>query len=117
VAAAAAFAGAGGSLEAMIVAVVRFSLPKAITLEEATAAYEASAPNYQHVDGLRRKHYLLGDGGRVGGGVYLWESRAQAEALYDAAWSERIAARYGAAPTVEYFESPVTIDAATISVG
>ncbi len=101
----------------MIVAIIRFSLPKALTLAEATAAYEASAPSYQRVDGLRRKHYLLGDDGRVGGGVYLWDSREQAEALYDAAWSERIAARYGAPPTVEYFESPVTVDADTITAG
>jgi hypothetical protein len=49
--------------------------------------------------------------------VYLWDSRAQAEALYDTAWSERIAARYGAPPTVEYFESPVTVDAESIQVG
>ena len=101
----------------MIVVIVRFSLPKALSLAEATAAYEASAPSYQRVDGLRRKHYLLGDDGRVGGGVYLWDSQAQAEALYDAAWSARITARYGTAPTVEYFDSPVTVDADTITVG
>ena len=101
----------------MIVAIVRFSLPQAASLADATAAYEASAPNYRHVDGLRRKHYLWGEDGRVGGGVYLWDSRAQAEALYDAAWSERLAARYGASPTVEFFESPVTVEAETITVG
>ena len=101
----------------MIVAIVRFSLPKALSLAEATTVYEASAPNYQQVDGLRRKHYLLGDDGRVGGGVYLWDSREQAEALYDEAWSARISARYGTAPTVEYFESPVTVDADSITVG
>ena len=101
----------------MIVVIVRFSLPQAVSLADATAVYEASAPSYRHVDGLRRKHYLWGDGGRIGGGVYLWDSRAEAEALYDAAWSARIAPRYGAAPTVEYFESPVTVEADTITVG
>ena len=48
--------------------------------------FEASAPNYQNVDGLRRKHFLLSDDGRTAGGVYLWDSREQAEALYDEAW-------------------------------
>ena len=45
--------------------------------------FESSAPNYQNVDGLRRKHFLLADDGRSAGGVYLWDSREQAEKLYD----------------------------------
>jgi hypothetical protein len=100
----------------MIVAVVRFPLDPPLSVADAAAAYEASAPNYQNVPGLLRKHYLLGDDGRVGGGVYLWESRDAAEALYDDAWRSRLEQRYGTAPTVEYFESPVTVDAERIEV-
>ena len=33
--------------------------------------FEASAPSYQTVDGLLRKHYLLAEDGRSAGGVYL----------------------------------------------
>lgn len=42
----------------MIVAVVNFALPVPLTTDEARAGFEASAPNYQNVDGLRRKHVL-----------------------------------------------------------
>ncbi len=101
----------------MIVAVVRFSLPAPMTVAEATATFEASAPGYQNIPGLRRKHYLLSDDGRTAGGVYLWETREQAEALYDERWQARVAARYGAPPSVELFESPVTVDASEIAVG
>ena len=101
----------------MIVAVVRFPLDPPLSSADAAAAFEASAPNYQNVPGLLRKHYLLGEGGAVGGGVYLWENRAAAEALYDDAWSARLEARYGHAPTVEYFESAVTVDPDHIKVG
>jgi hypothetical protein len=101
----------------MIVAVVRFSLPKPMTLDEATIAFESSAPNYQAVDGLRRKHYLLSEDRMTAGGVYLWDSRAQAERLYDEAWRTKLAARYGAPPSVELFDSPVTVDADAITVG
>ncbi|MGH9134452.1 MAG: YdhR family protein [Ilumatobacteraceae bacterium] len=101
----------------MIVAVVRFPLDPPLSPPDAAAAFEASAPSYQNVPGLMRKHYLLGEGGNVGGGVYLWESRAAAEALYDDAWSARIEARYGQAPVVEYFESAVTVDPDRIEVG
>jgi hypothetical protein len=81
------------------------------------ASFEASAPSYQGLPGLLRKHYLLGEGGTVGGGVYLWETKAAAEAVYDEAWRERLTKRFGAAPTVEYFESPVTVDPDSIIVG
>jgi len=101
----------------MIVAVVNFALPAPLTSEDAQAMFAASAPNYQNIDGLRRKHYLLSEDGRVGGGVYLWDSREQAEKLYDQEWRARIAARYGAEPTVTYYESSVTVDPASITVG
>jgi hypothetical protein len=79
--------------------------------------FEASASSYQNVDGLRRKHFLLADDGRSAGGVYLWDSREQAEALYNETWRTRVAARYGSEPQVTYYESPVTVDALSITVG
>lgn len=100
----------------MIVAVVRFPLDPPLSTAKAAEVFEASAPNYQQVSGLLRKHYLLGSDGAVGGGIYLWESREQAEALYTPEWSERIRSRYGAAPTVDYFVSPVTVDPSSINV-
>jgi Putative mono-oxygenase ydhR len=101
----------------MIVAVVRFSLPKPMTLEEATAVFESSAPSYQALDGLRRKHYLLSEDRLTAGGVYLWDNRAQAERLYDDAWRTKLTARYGTPPTVEFFDSPVTVEADAITIG
>ena len=35
--------------------------------------------------GLVRKYYLFDGESRIGGGVYLWKSRADAEAVYTAA--------------------------------
>jgi hypothetical protein len=100
----------------VIVAVVRFPLQTPLTVSQAAELFEASAPAYQQVPGLLRKHYLLGEGGGIGGGVYLWESRAAADALYDDAWRRRITQRYGSAPTIEFFDSPVTVDAERIEV-
>ena len=101
----------------MIVAVVNFSLPAPLSSDEARAMFEASAPNYQNVDGLQRKHFLLAEDGRSAGGVYLWDTREQAEALYDDAWRARLTARYGSEPHVTYYESSVTVDASSITVG
>lgn len=93
----------------MITAIVQFKVPPSMTLAQATEKFRASAPKYQGLNGLVRKYYLFGADG-VGGGVYLWQSRAAAEKCYDAAWREMIRDRYGAEPTVSYFETPVIVD-------
>jgi hypothetical protein len=93
----------------MITAVVRFKLPQGTNLEAARALFEKSAPNYKAVPGLVRKYYLFGEG-RTGGGVYLWESREAAEPMYSDAWRKMIAERYGAAPEITYYETPVIVD-------
>jgi hypothetical protein len=101
----------------MIVAVVNFDLLAPLTTDEARSMFEASAPNYQNVDGLRRKHFLLSEDGRTAGGVYLWESRQQADALYDESWRQRLAARYGSEPRITFYDSQVTVDPSSITVG
>ena len=93
----------------MITAVVRFKLPQGTSLEAAKALFEKSAPNYKGVPGLVRKYYLFGED-RTGGGVYLWESREAAERMYSDAWRKMIAERYGTAPEVTYYETPVIVD-------
>lgn len=103
----------------MIVTLVQFPFAEPLSLAEAQARFESSAPKYLALPGLIRKHYVLAEGGRAGGGVYLWESRAAAEAAYTDEWRGRVAALYGVDPIVTWFESPVTVDnlTGTIAVG
>lgn len=100
----------------MIVAVVRFPMDPSTPADAVRASFEASAPAYQSVPGLARKHFLHAADGTEGGGVYLWESREAAEAWYTEAWIERVTQKFGA-PVIDYFESPVTVDPDGISVG
>lgn len=93
----------------MITAIVQFKLPPGTTRAQAAALFRQSAPKYRGIAGLVRKYYVFGDDG-MAGGVYLWESRAAAEKVYDAAWRKMIAERYGAAPTIAYFDTPVIVD-------
>lgn len=94
----------------MITAVTTFVLPKPITREEARRIFLSTAPIYRGVPGLFRKTYLLSDDGMTAGGVYFWNSRPEAEALYTESWRARAREKYGADPTVTYFESPVVVD-------
>ncbi len=101
----------------MIVAIVRFPLPDGMTPEGVRASFERSAPSYQGLTGLQRKYYLRADDNSIGGGVYLWDDRAAAEAVYDDAWRARLTERFGTAPQVEYFECPVVVEPERISIG
>ncbi|WP_076380831.1 YdhR family protein [Pseudomonas flexibilis] len=97
----------------MITAITTFQLPKPITREEARSVFLSTAPKYQGVSGLFRKTYILSEDGRTAGGVYLWRSRADAEAVYTEGWRNFVQEKYGAAPLVTYFDSPVVVDNVT----
>ena len=94
----------------MITAVTTFKLPKPITREEARSLFLSTAPIYRGIQGLSRKTYVLSEDGMTAGGIYFWNSRPEAEALYTDAWRARARETYGADPTVTYFESPVVVD-------
>lgn len=93
----------------MITAIVRFPLPQDLSPETVKTVYEHSAPQFQGAPGLIRKYYLHG-ADRTGGGVYLWENREAAETMYSETWRRQIAERFGAAPQIEYFDTPLIID-------
>jgi hypothetical protein len=94
----------------MLIALTTFKLRKPITREEARSIFLSTAPKYRGVTGLFKKHYLLSEDGATAGGVYLWNSKAEAEALYTDAWRAFVREKYGTDPLVTYFDSPVLVD-------
>lgn len=94
----------------MITALVQFQLPQSITLERAREVFSGTAPKYREIAGLIRKYYVLSPDGGTAGGVYLWKSQEDAERLYTDEWKKFIRDKYGAEPSVTYFESPVIVD-------
>jgi len=94
----------------MITAIVRFKLPADIDAARAEELFNGSAPKYRKLGGLVRKYYLFDAESRTGGGCYLWESREAAERVYNAEWRKMITERYGSAPEISYFETPVIVD-------
>jgi len=93
----------------MITAFVQFKLPDSKSREDVIEMFKGSAPRYRALPGLIRKYYVLsGDG--YGGGMYLWESREAAEKVYNAEWCKGIEERFGAPPTITYFDAPVIVD-------
>lgn len=91
------------SNETPAIAVVTFPTPKEIDRAAMRALIEEAGPNYTNIPGLRRKYFIAGDG--VGGGIYEWDSRSNAEAFYGEEWYAAIQERFGAVPKIEIFDA------------
>ncbi len=91
------------------IVIVQFDLPKR-TEEQAVKGGTASAPIYRNLaaKGLIRKDYINGDAGT--GGVYLWDSRAAAEAWFTEARIAELTERFGARPRLTWYDTHVTVD-------
>ena len=94
----------------MITTRVQFTLPQPMTRDEARRVFHSTAPKYRGLPGLVRKYYIVSDDGRTGGGVYLWKSRADAQAVFNDEWRATVTARYGSPPSLSWFETPVVVD-------
>ncbi len=94
----------------MITVIVQFKLPQTITREQARQTFLSTAPKYTEIPGLIRKYYILSQDGGMAGGVYLWNSKEQADKLYTEDWRSFVTEKYGTAPLITYFECPVVVD-------
>ncbi len=94
----------------MIVTVVRFPAIEPLGPDEARARFGANAASYLERDGLLWKAYLRSDDGSRIGGVYWWRDRPSAEAAFNDGWRSGVTEKYGAEPSVEYFDAPVVVD-------
>jgi len=91
-----------------VAVVVNIPLPPGFSREKAVAAMQKTVPQYQALPGLARKYFTLSDDGKFGG-IYLWKSRAEAQAWFSDAWRAKAMATYGASPEVTYFDAPIVI--------
>lgn len=94
----------------MLTAITAFQLPHALSPEDARALFLSTAPRYRGVAGLFRKCYYLSEDGLTAGGIYLWRSRADADAVYTGAWRAQVQRAYGTPPSIRWFDSPVLVD-------
>ncbi len=93
----------------MITAIVQYRLPPSIDLVACAAHFRKIAEGFRGVPGLIRKQFIYAEDGWAGG-VYLWKTRAAAEAFYSGPWLAGIRERYGMDPQIKYFQIAVTMD-------
>ncbi len=93
----------------MITAIVQFDLPGPLSEKQARIAFEAAAGQFQNVEGLVRKYFLLSEDGKTAGGVYLWTREDLAKPAHQR-FSHEIKERFGATASVTFFHTPVIVD-------
>ena len=93
----------------MITAIVQYKLPPSIDLKACAEHFRNIAPGFRAVPGLIRKQFIYAEDGWAGG-VYLWQSRADAEAFYTGPWLAGIRERYGMDPQIKYFHTACVTD-------
>ena len=76
----------------MITAIVRYQLPNSIDRQACRTHFEKIAPGFKLVKGLISKHFIWSGNGTAGG-VYQWQTMADAKAFYSGPWREGIVER------------------------
>ena len=99
----------------MITAIVQYKLPPHIDLAACAAHYRDIAPGFRAVPGLISKQFIYSEDGWAGG-VYLWQTRAAADAFYHGPWLDGIRERYGMDPQIKFYETPCITDNAAGAV-
>ena len=89
-----------------------FKLPAAVTRTEVVDTIKATAHGYQGVPGLIRKYYGLTEDGASLVGIYLWKSRAAADAFYTPDWIARISGRWQSQGKRQDWETPMVVESA-----
>jgi Putative mono-oxygenase ydhR len=93
----------------MITAIVQYRLPPSIDQAACAAHFRKIAAGFRTVPGLIRKQFIYAEDGWAGG-VYLWKTRADAEAFYSGSWLDGIRERYGMDPQIKYFNTACVTD-------
>jgi hypothetical protein len=93
----------------MIVARVQFPI-KVADKTEFIKKMAATTPKYEGLAGLTRKYYVMSEDGTHAGGIYLWETKQQAEAWYNDEWMKYMTEAWGEAPLLEYLDCPIVVD-------
>ena len=94
----------------MIIEIVTFDNPPGLSREAELEGARHTIAKWQANPDLIAKHFMRSEDGRQGGAVYIWPSRAAAEAAHDAEWRASVVKRTGSEPTCRYYDVLMVLD-------
>lgn len=93
----------------MITAIVNWRVAPGVDRPTLLERFKKSIPVYKNLPGLVRKYICFDIERSQGFGIYLWETREQAEAFYKMA-TPIIKQETGFEPTVNLYDTPIVVD-------
>lgn len=94
----------------MITEIVTFEIYEGMERERVVALFEESAKIWRAHPKLHRKNYLYDPVAGIAGGVYTWDSVADAQEAHGEAFCARVIESFGSTPRFQYFETPVIVE-------
>lgn len=94
----------------MILEFVTFKNPAGLSREAELEGARSVVEKWRANPDLLRKHFMRTEDGSHGGAVYVWKSRAAAEAAHGPEWRASVKARTGSEPTCQYFDLLLLVD-------
>jgi hypothetical protein len=94
----------------MILELVLFGNPPGLDRTHELEGARSVVAKWRANPDLIRKHFMRSEDGSTGGAVYLWKSRAAAEAAHGPEWRASVQARTGSEPTCRYFDLLILLD-------
>ncbi|MEZ5650909.1 MAG: hypothetical protein R3E87_10220 [Burkholderiaceae bacterium] len=88
----------------MITEIVSFTTPVGMTREQMLDDAQGTVERWTDYPGLVRKMFVWDAERRRGMGIYLWQSREQAEIAHDDAWLDRAERHWGNRPDIERYD-------------
>ena len=89
-----------------------FQIPAGMPKAQVVEVIRQTAHTYEGIPGLIRKYYGITPDGSSLVGIYLWESRAAADAFYTADWVAMVAKRWASPAQRQDWETPMVVESA-----
>ena len=96
-----------GTYSGPVAVVVAINIPPGLARTQIEGLFKQQSPAFQKLPGLKQKYFTVN--ANQAGGIYLFASRAAAEAFFTTQWTEQVTKTYGSKPNVTYFDAPVII--------
>jgi hypothetical protein len=89
-----------------------FNVPAGTSKAQLIDTIKGSAHTYEGISGLIRKYYGMSPDGGSLVGIYLWESKAAADAFYTSEWVAMVTKRWNSPPRRQDWETPMVVESA-----
>ena len=100
----------------MIIDIVFIDLPRGISRAKVMELYNTTAPKWVANEDLIEKYYFFDEEKSLGGGVYIWKTRAAQQRWHGPDYHKMVQNLYGAPPRIQVLDAMIRVDPTTSNI-